>query len=102
MKALDGNREDAGINPVLREFWDVGEEFVTRPPNLGKASTARVLQALVMLRGKLHNSVAFGTSDMPPHCRDVVYRISLPPGSKERFEEMTGYILTRPPTIKGA
>jgi hypothetical protein len=73
MKALDGSREDAGISPALRvyEFWDVGEEFVTRPPNLGKASTARVLQALVKLHGKLHDSIAFGTNDMPDHCRDT-------------------------------
>jgi hypothetical protein len=60
------------------------------------------LQALVKLRGKLHDSCAFGTSDMPDHCRDVVYRISLPAGMKERFEELSGYILTRPPVIRGA
>lgn len=84
----------------LQEFWDVGEEFISRPPNLGKASTARVMQALIKLHGKLHSTCFFGTNDMPDHCRDGVYRISLPVGKKEDFEKMTGYVLTRPPVIK--
>lgn len=81
------------------KFWDVGEEFHTRPPNLGKSSTARVLQALVKLHGRLHSSLCFGTNDMPDHSRDVVYRVSLPTDSKEEFEKMTGYILTPPARV---
>jgi hypothetical protein len=78
------------------KFWDVGAKFVTRPPNLGKASTARVMQALIKLKGRLHSAFFFGTNDMPDHYRDGVYRISLPVGSEEKFEEMTGYQLTPP------
>lgn len=84
------------------EFWDVGEEFDTRPPNLGKRSTARVMQALIKLQGKLHSSFFFGTSDTPDHYRDGVYRISLPVGCKEEFEKLSGYKLTRPPRISVA
>ena len=36
------------------EHWDVGDEFVNRPPNLGKTSTAKVMQALIKLDGRLH------------------------------------------------
>lgn len=86
---------------MLFEFWDVGEEFVTRPPNLGKTSTAKVMQALVKLGGKLHCSIAFGDGSMPDHCRSVVYRISMPANSKNQFEELSGYILTRPAVVRG-
>ena len=81
------------------EYYDVGDKFEGRPPNLGKASTARVMQALIKLNGKLHSFIFFGTNDMPDHLRDGVYRISLPIGRKEEFEKMTGYLLTRPPKI---
>lgn len=84
---------------MVSEFWDVGEEFDTRPPNLGKTSTAKVMQALIKLKGKLHSSFFFGTNDMPDHYRDGVYRISLPVGKKEEFEKLSGYLLTRPPKI---
>jgi len=83
------------MNNVYK-FWDVGEIFTTRPPNLGKTSTAKVMQALIKLRGRLHDSDFFGSSSMPDHYRDGVYRISLPVNCKEEFEAMTGYILTTP------
>lgn len=81
---------------LVHEFWDVGEEFSSRPPNLGKTSTARVMMALIKLKGKMYDSYFFGTNDMPDHLRDGVYRISLPVGSKEEFERLSGYLLTRP------
>ena len=83
------------------EYWDIGEKLTSRHPNLGKTSTAKVLQALVKLNGRLHASIAWGDDNMPDHCRDVTYRISLPLDSKTHFEEMTGYILTPPPVISG-
>lgn len=91
---------------VKSDFWDVGEEFTNRPPNLGKASTAKVMQALVKLGGRLHDSCICGDDNMPDHQRDVVYRISLPfavsGAYKTRFEEMTGYILTKPTLVKAS
>jgi hypothetical protein len=84
---------------TIRQFWDVGEEWDSRPPNLGKASTARFLQALVKCGGKLHDYSCFGSNDMPDSSRDIVYRISLPIGSEEQFEALSGYKLTNPPVI---
>lgn len=80
------------------EFWDVGEEFHTRPPNLGRTSTAKVMQALIKLRGRLHCYTCdrSGPNDIPDMYHNVVYRISLPTGSKEEFEKLSGYILTPP------
>ncbi len=87
---------------LLHEFWDVGEAMdFGPPPNLGKASTARMMQALLRLHGKLHDAAIFGDDSEPDGRRSVVYRISLPLGSQEAFEEMSGYELTRPADIRG-
>lgn len=48
------------------EFWDVGE--ASPFPNLGKTSTARVMQALIRLGGRLLGLIR------------TVHRISLPVG----------------------
>jgi len=84
----------------MKKFWDVGEEIDGKPPNLGKTSTAKVMQALIKLHGRLHDSHFDGTDDMLDHFRYGVYRISLPVGTKKEFEEMTGYRLTRPAEVK--
>jgi len=85
----------------LFEYWDVGEDLDgKRIPNLGKTSTARVMQALVKLHGKMTSSCVFGDDTMEDRWRDLVYRIALPVGKKEAFEEMTGYRLSRPPQIQ--
>ena len=81
----------------MREYWDVGEFFPF--PNLGKTSTAKVMQALIKLQGKLHSSCFFGSGDMSDHLRTGVYRISLPVGKRAQFEEMTGYALSEPREI---
>lgn len=82
----------------LLELWDVGEESNSRFPNLGKTSTSRVLRALVLLGGQLRAShiVNEGTRDVE---RQVVYRIALPVGNSVKFEDLTGYPLTRPENI---
>ena len=72
------------------EFWDVGE--VSPFPNLGKTSTARVMQALIRLGGRMHD-----TDFDEVH---VVYRISLPVGMRVEFEKLAGYKLTRPAKIQ--
>jgi hypothetical protein len=80
------------------EFWDIGEVFPF--PNLGKTSTARVMQALVKLGGRMHDShTEFGDSD-PDQYRIVEYRISLLVGKRAEFEELAGYKLTRPAKIQ--
>jgi len=85
----------------LYRYWDVGEEFTTRPPNLGKTSVARVFQALIKCRGILTSSCVFGTADMPDQYRDAVYRVALPIGTEKKFESLSGYLLSEPPQIGG-
>jgi hypothetical protein len=86
------------------EFWDVGEESDSRPPNLGLRSSAKVLQAIVIFKGKIHAYHAdlidafVKDSSKLQYCT-IVYRISLPVGVKEEFEKYTGYRLTQPPKI---
>lgn len=81
------------------EFWDIGE--VSPFPNLGKTSTARVMQALIRLDGRMHDTDFDDRSDVGEadhHC-GVVYRISLPVGKRGEFEELAGYPLTRLPKV---
>jgi hypothetical protein len=80
------------------EFWDVGE--VHPFPNLGKTSTARVMQALVKLGGRMHDSHTEFGGDEADQYRIVEYRISLPVGMREEFEKLAGYKLTRPAKIQ--
>jgi hypothetical protein len=82
-------------------FWDVGDFYVSRPPNLGKASTARFLQALIKCHGKLHSYICFGSNELPDSSRDIVYRISLPINSEKEFERLSGYQLSEPPKVSG-
>lgn len=86
----------------ISELWDVGEEIGRSAPNLGKTSTARVMQALLKCDGKLVSSIVFGENSFPDSSRSVVYRIALPLCRKEKFEELCGYILTRPQIINSA
>jgi hypothetical protein len=79
------------------EFWDVGEEDPF--PNLGKTSTARVMQALVKLGGRMHDSHVMDEGEADQY-RIVEYRISLPVGMREEFEKLAGYKLTRPAKIQ--
>lgn len=83
------------------EYWDVGEEFNTRPPNFGKTSVARVFKALIACDGQLLCSFIAGMETDPDHLRPALYRIKLAAGFKRRFEELSGYILTQTPTIRG-
>ena len=79
------------------EFWDIGE--VDPFPNLGKTSTARVMQALIRLGGRMHDTDFDDQYEAEHHC-GVVYRISLPVGMRAEFEKLAGYKLTRPAQIQ--
>jgi len=86
----------------LFEYWDVGEDAAgKRWPNLSKASTARVMQALLRLGGKLTDSMIGGDATETEGRQLVSYRIALPVGNQEEFERLTGYRLTRPGNIRG-
>ena len=78
------------------EYWDIGEESPF--PNLGKTSTARVMQALIRLGGRLHDTDFDDQYEADHHC-SVVYRISLPVGTEKDFEDLAGYPLTPLPRV---
>ncbi len=79
------------------EYWDIGE--CESFPNLGKTSTAKVMQALLYVEGIMTSSIVFGDDSMREASRSVVYRIGLPLGTKEHFELLSGYICTKPPEV---
>ena len=81
------------------EFWDIGE--VSPFPNLGKTSTARVMQALVKLGGRMHDT-DFDDCGFADHRCILLYRISLPVGMRAEFEELAGYPLTPIPKVEVA
>ncbi len=89
------------LGPNLYELWDVGEFIKTRPPNLSNASLARVMKALLFCGGKLLSSYIQGDISGPARMCDVLYRIALSPGSKDNFEELSGYSITKPDDIRG-
>ncbi len=81
----------------LFEYWDVNEdEAGKRWPNLSRLSTGAVMQALLRLGGRLTDSMVEEDDTVMDRYRLVSYRITLPVGRKEEFEEMTGYRLMRP------
>jgi hypothetical protein len=85
---------------IKDEFWDIGEHWTqSKLPNLSITSLAKVMRALILLKGKMLSSIVFGGNDIKDRYRDVVYRIFLPVGSRGQFEEMTGYTLTKPKKV---
>jgi hypothetical protein len=81
----------------MYEYWDIGERESF--PNLGKTSTAKVMRALLYVGGIMTNSIVFGDDGMRDASRSVVYRIGLVPGTKQQFEDISGYFCTKPPIV---
>jgi len=79
------------------EYWDVGE--IEPFPNLGKTSIDRVFHALIRCGGRMHDSFFFN-ENMKRHYLSVVYRISLPVGTKKLFETLSGYKCSEPDKIQ--
>lgn len=75
---------------MIYEFWDLGVEGTS--PNLGTTSTAKVMKALIKLRGRLIDSTFFYADT--ERNSTVSCRISLPEGTREMFQRMTGYVCT--------
>jgi hypothetical protein len=83
------------------KYWDLGDYDIITP---SKANLSKILNALILCRGKLHDSHSL-------ECRDgewkyntrscaVHFRVSIPTELKTKFEELTGYKLTAPPRIQ--
>lgn len=82
-------------------YWDLGEENVIHP---SKESLSKILEAIIRLHGKItctHSSELGqdGKFRYPAKSCAVLFRIWLPDGKKEQFEEITGFTLTEPPRI---
>lgn len=83
------------------EYWDLGEDNPVRP---SKASLAKILDAVIRLHGKIHDTHCMeldreGNYRYPVSACAVLFRVSLPSGSRARFEQLTGFRLTPPPNV---
>lgn len=87
-----------------RIYWDVGEKEIF---NLTQYKLASVMKALLLCQGRIHGSMVDHKSVNScvliyrPRDHAAVLRISLPEGSKEDFERISGMTLTEPPMIMG-
>ena len=87
------------------KYWDIGEENII---TLTNARLAKIMKALILCEGKLHSSFCMekerGTTKLryPERSCAVIVRISLPVGSEEEFEELSGCKLSEPPIVRGS
>ncbi len=75
-----------------RKCWDLGENLEPYP-NFGDKSLAKVMRALIICEGYLFDSYVIDGGFKSDGKKPVCYRISLPVGEKEKFEELSGYKL---------
>lgn len=88
-----------------RTYWDLGER---EPFRLSKDRCQRFMEALLLCDGKIHDLHSLDVSHssfkhgMKAHQVAVLFRISLPNGRADLFEEIMGEgeILTDPPKIQ--
>jgi len=82
------------------KYWDIGEEEILVPT---KKRLGEILNALLLCQGTISSTHSLEISDFswkyPTRSCAVVIRVHLPNGSEKHFEELTGLILTEPPTI---
>jgi hypothetical protein len=57
------------------------------------------MQALLYVGGIMTSSIVFGDDGMREASRSVVYRIGLLPGTRSRFEVLSGHVCTKPPEV---
>lgn len=85
------------------KFFDLSGTAADQPIHPSKASLAKILDAIIRLRGRIHDTYSAelkaGEYQHPANGCAVAFRISLPIGSDKRFTELTGFELTEPPKI---
>ena len=85
----------------VSRFWDLGEEDIICP---SQKSLYKVMNALILCNGKMHDSHSLeardGKWEYSTRSCAVVFRISLPIGMEERFEELCGFKLSDPPKVQ--
>lgn len=81
-------------------YWDLGAVDILTPSQKNLAS---VLNALILCDGKLHDVYSGEARDgqwsYNTRSCSVLFRISLPANTKDRFEELSGHKLSEPPQI---
>jgi len=86
------------MSATLSRFWDLGEEDIIRP---SQKSLYNIMNALILCGGKIHDIHSLGSREErwedPTRSCTVCFRISLPIGKEERFEELSGFLLSDPP-----
>jgi hypothetical protein len=86
---------------MIFRYWDVGESPSGHLPNLGKASTARVMQAILITGSQLSDHCVDGGQYDSASIRPVSYRVAVPIGSEKQFESISGYRLEEPSVVSG-
>jgi hypothetical protein len=83
---------------TLNQFWDLGEEDIICP---SKNNLYNILNALILCNGQIHDSHSLearnGKWEQPTRSCAIMLRISLPIGTEERFQELSGFKLSKPP-----
>lgn len=89
----------------VRRYWDFGDQTIF---TLSKDKCHKFVHALVACDGQIHDSYSHGFTwcegqqepGMKLHQIDVLFRISLPVGAEDKFEEIIGHkCLSEPPQI---
>jgi len=92
--------KDVFTNNNVSRFWDLGEEEIICP---SQKSLSKIMNALILCHGKLHDTHSLEARDgewkHPTRSCAVVFRISLPIGTEEHFQELSGFTLSDPPEI---
>lgn len=78
------------------EHWDLGDATFIR---MSDKSLARVLRAIITLKGAVLDSYISEGYYKNKNLNTVCFRIRLPKGKKEEFEELSGFSLTSPPRV---
>jgi hypothetical protein len=78
---------------MIYEYWDLED------CTLSNTDCAKVMKALIKCKGCFTSALAMGSDNYPDRYRSVFYRVKLPKGSKEKFEEISGKTLKAPAKI---
>lgn len=75
------------------EYWDLNN------CTLSDRSCAKVMKSLLKCNGHFTCALVMGHNSYPDRSRSVFYRVKLPKGAKQKFEELSGLKLEVPPKI---
>ena len=86
----------SSMSITVSRFWDLGEEDIINP---SQKSLYKIMNALILCKGKMHDSYSGEIKEhewtSPTRSCAVVLRISLPIGEESKFEELSGFKLSK-------